>query len=213
MEITWFGHSCFRIKGKEATLVTDPCAENLGSAIAGLTANIITMSHQHTGHNNHSGIGGNPRTVSGPGEYEIADVFIIGMSTFHDSEQGSERKKNTIYLIEIDGFRVCHLGDLGHVLSPQQAEELGNVEVVLVPVGGVSTIDAKAALEVTRLLRPKIVIPMHYYAEATPNLNPVDDFLKEIGTREILPQPKLVVTRSNLPLEMQVTLLERSILK
>jgi L-ascorbate metabolism protein UlaG (beta-lactamase superfamily) len=208
MEIIWLGHSCFRLKGKEATLVTDPYNESLGYSLGKPMANVVTVSHPHPGHNNTDGVGNSPKVISIPGEYEIADIFIIGVSTFHDSEQGRRRGKNTIYLIGMDEIKLCHLGDLGHVLSPQQVEELGNVEVLLIPVGSISTLDAKAASEVVRLLSPRIIVPMHYNTAITPWLEPVDRFLKESGLREVTPQTKLSVTRSNLPSETQVVLLD-----
>ena len=208
MEITWLGHSCFKMKGKEATLITDPYGESVGYPMSNPGANIVTLSHRHPGHSNADGIGDSPRVVSGPGEYEIAGVFIIGMATFHDSQQGKERGKNIIYLIEMDDIRMCHLGDIGHVLSPQQVGELGAVEILLVPVGGVSTINSKVAAEVVRLINPKIILPMHYRTEVINWLDPVDDFLTEMGQKQAMLQKKLVVTRSNLPPESKVTLLD-----
>jgi len=211
MEITWFGHSCFRIKGKDAVLVADPFGDDLGYPVAGLEADIVTLSHHHSGHDNAASVGNGPRVVGGPGEYEIRDVFILGISTFHDSSRGEERGKNTVYLIEMDDIRLCHLGDLGHVLSPQQVEEVGNVDIVMVPVGSVSTIDAKTAREVVLALGAKIVIPMHYQTEVSSWLEPVNPFLKEMGVADPVPQAKLVITRSNVPPENQVVLLEHSL--
>jgi L-ascorbate metabolism protein UlaG (beta-lactamase superfamily) len=208
VEITWLGHSCFRIKGKEVTLVTDPCNESIGYSPGKLEANIITLSHNHPGHNDVTGIEGNPKVLQGPGEYEVSEVFVTGISTFHDSTQGTTYGKNTIYLIEMDEVRLCHLGDLGHVPSPQQVEELGNTEVLFIPVGGVSTIDAKTAAEIVRLLNPNVVIPMHYHTEIVTWLEPVDTFLKEMGLKEVSPQSKTSLTRSNLPSETQVTVLD-----
>jgi L-ascorbate metabolism protein UlaG (beta-lactamase superfamily) len=207
VEITWLGHSCFRIKGKEATVVTDPYDESLGYPPRKLSANVVTVSHPHPGHSNLREVEGNPRVLRGPGEYEIADILIIGIPTYHDSEQGRKRGKNTAYLIEVDELTVCHLGDLGHQLSPQQVEQLGSVQVLLVPVGGVSTIDAHLAAEMVRLLSPRIVIPMHYRTEATSWLQPIEEFLRQMGVRETVPQPRLSVTRSNLPAEAEVVVL------
>jgi len=207
MEITWLGHSCFKIKGKEVTLITDPYDESLGYPRSELAANIVTISHAHPGHSYADGIGNGPKVINGPGEYEIADVLIIGMQTFHDSQEGRERGRNTIYLIEVDELRLCHLGDIGHLLSLQQVEELGKVEILLVPIGGVSTISAKAASELVRLLNPRIVIPMHYNTEVTSWLDPMDDFLKELGQTGTVSQNKLLVTRSNLPSEGRVVVL------
>ena len=208
MEITWLGHSCFRIKGKEVTLVTDPFAESIGYPPVKLTANIVTLSHPHPGHSYVADIESNPKILSRPGEYEIGGVFVTGISTFHDSEQGESRGKNTIYLIEIDDVRLCHLGDLGHVPSPRQIEDLGNVEVLFVPVGGVSTINAKMASEIVRFLNPKIIFPMHYGTEVATWLEPLGKFLKEMGLGEVVPQPKFFFTRSSLPLETQVVVLD-----
>ncbi len=209
MDITWLGHSCFRIKGKQAVIITDPFPPDLGYSLGKPTAQIVTVSHQHPSHSYVSGIGGEPRSVTGPGEYEIGGVLIIGVADFHDEERGKERGKNTIYLMEIDGMSVCHLGDLGHVLAAEQVEEIGDVDVLLLPVGGVSTISAAMATEVIRQLDPQVVIPMHYKTPAiNRELQPVDKFLKEMGIEHIDPQPKLSITRSNLPANTQVFLLE-----
>lgn len=209
MEITWLGHSCFKLRDKQATLITDPYPPDLGYSLGKEVADIVTISHQHPGHSFSQGISGNPKVVTGPGEYEISNMLIIGVSTFHDNEKGIKRGKNTIYLIEINEVSICHLGDLGHVLTDEQVEELGNVDVLLLPVGGVSTINAPVATEIVRQLEPKIVIPMHYKTPAiNRELEPVDRFLKEIGVHDINPQAKLSVTKSSLPLSMQVILLE-----
>jgi len=209
MEISWLGHSCFRIRGAQATILTDPCSPDLGYSLGKPTARIVTVSHQHPGHSYTQGIGGEPKVVAGPGEYEISGVFIIGMATFHDGQEGRERGKNTVYLMEIDEVAVCHLGDLGHVLTAEKAEEMGNVDVLLVPVGGVSTINAAMAAEVVRQLEPKVVVPMHYKTEALKReLEPVDRFLKEMGLNEVSSQPKLSVTKTNLPATTQVFLLD-----
>jgi L-ascorbate metabolism protein UlaG (beta-lactamase superfamily) len=208
MEITWLGHSCFRIRGSHTTIITDPYSPDLGYSLGKPTAHIVTVSHQHPGHSYVSGIGGEPKLVTRPGEYEINGVLIIGMTTFHDTEGGKNRGKNTIYLIEIDEVSICHLGDLGHVLTTKQVEEIDNIDVLLIPVGGVSTIDAARAAEVVRQLDPKVVVPMHYKTEAlNRELDPVDKFLKEMGSKQIEPQPKLSVTKANLPLSTQVFLL------
>ena len=208
MEISWLGHSCFRIKGKQVTVITDPYSPDLGYSLNKAEADIVTVSHQHPGHSYVQGINNNPRLVTGPGEYEINGVLITGISTFHDQEQGQKRGKNTVYLIEVDEVSVCHLGDLGHALTAEQVEEIDDVDVLLLPVGGLSTINASMAAEVVRQIEPKAVIPMHYKTEALNwELEPVDKFLKEIGVNEIEPQPKLSFTQSNLPISTQVFLL------
>jgi len=209
MEISWLGHSCFRIRGRQATVITDPYPPDLGYSLGKPTAHVVTVSHQHPGHSYVQGIGGGPRLVTGPGEYEISGVLITGIATFHDRERGKQRGKNTVYLMEVDEVSVCHLGDLGHVLTAEQVEEIGNVDVLLLPVGGVSTINAPVAAEVVRQLEPKAVVPMHYKTEALSwELEPVDRFLKEIGVKEITSQPKLSFTRSSLPASTQVFLLD-----
>ncbi len=209
MEISWLGHSCFRIKGRQATVITDPYSPDLGYSLGKPTAHIVTVSHQHPGHSYVQGIGGEPRLVTIAGEYEISGVLITGITTFHDREQGKQKGRNTVYLMEVDEVSVCHLGDLGHVLTAEQVEEIGNVDVLLLPVGGVSTINASVAAEVVRQLEPKAVVPMHYKTEALSwELEPVDRFLKEIGIKQIDSQPKLSFTRSSLPASTQVFLLD-----
>ncbi len=208
MEITWLGHSCFRIKGSQATIITDPYPPGLGYLLGKQTPRIVTVSHQHPSHSYVQGIGDEPRLVTGPGEYEISGVLIIGIPTFHDADGGRIRGKNTVYLMEVDGIAICHLGDLGHALTEEQVEEIDDVDVLLLPVGGVSTIDAPVATEVIRRLEPKVVIPMHYKTlELKRELEPVDKFLKEMGIEQIDSQPKLSLTQSSLPTSMQVYLL------
>jgi L-ascorbate metabolism protein UlaG (beta-lactamase superfamily) len=209
MDINWLGHSCFKIKGTTATIITDPYSPGLGYSLGKQTARIVTVSHPHPGHSYIEGIDGEPKTVIGPGEYEISGVLIMGTTTFHDDEKGGKRGKNTVYLMQIDEVSICHLGDLGHVLSAEQVEEIDNVDVLMIPVGGVSTIDASTAAEVVRQLEPSVVIPMHYQTEVLKReLEPVDGFLKEMGVKEVIPQPKLSVTKANLPAGTQVFLLD-----
>ena len=209
MDINWLGHSCFRIRGKQAALVTDPYPPDLGYSLGKLTADIVTISHQHPSHCYVQGVGGEPRLVKGPGEYEIRGVVIIGIPTFHDGEGGKTRGKNTVYVMEVDGLTVCHLGDLGHALSAEQVEGIGDVHVLLLPVGGVSTIDAPMAAGVIRQIEPKVVIPMHYKTPAlSRELGTVEAFLKEMGIERIESQPKLTLTLSNLPITTQVFVLD-----
>jgi L-ascorbate metabolism protein UlaG (beta-lactamase superfamily) len=209
MDINWLGHSCFRIKGRNATIVTDPYPPDLGYSLGKLSAEIVTVSHQHPGHSYTRGVSGDPRLVRGPGEYEISGVLIIGVATFHDNDKGAKRGKNTVYLMDVDGVSVCHLGDLGHVLTADQVEQIEEADVLLLPVGGVSTISAAVAAEVVRQLEPKVVVPMHYRTDAlNKGLSTVDGFLKEMGLKETTSQPKLTLTRTTLPLTTQVVVLE-----
>lgn len=211
MDINWLGYSCFRIKGKQAVVITDPYSPDLGYSLGKPAADIVTVSHQHPGHNHVSGVSGasgTPRHITGPGEYEVRGVLVIGFATFHDAEGGAQRGKNTVYLIEIDGVTVCHLGDLGHPLKTEQVEEIDEVDVLLLPVGGISTIGAATAAETIRQIEPKIVIPMHYKtAELKRELEPLEKFLKEMGTGQVEPQSKISVTPSTLPASTQVVLL------
>jgi L-ascorbate metabolism protein UlaG (beta-lactamase superfamily) len=208
VDITWLGLSCFRIRGSQAVIITDPFPPDLGYTLGKQTADIVTVSHPHPSHSYDQGINSEHRLVKGPGEYEISGVLILGIGTYHDSVKGQSRGKNTIYLMEIDGVNVLHLGDIGHVLSDDQVEEIGNVDVLLLPVGGVSTINAAMAAEVMRKLEPKVVIPMHYKTKkGSRDLEPVENFLKEMGQTQVEPRPKLNVSRSNLPLTTEVVVL------
>ena len=192
-------------------IITDPFPPDLGYSFDKPAARIVTVSHQHPSHSYVQAIGGDPRCVTGPGEYEISGVLIIGIPTFHDGERGAKRGKNTVYLMEVDGVSVCHLGDLGHALTAEQVEEIDNVDVLLLPVGGVSTINAPMAAEVIRQLEPKAVIPMHYKTEAlNRGLEPVEKFLEEMGIKQIDSQPKLSLSKSNLPVSTQVFVLDYS---
>jgi len=208
VDITWLGHSCFKIRGSQAIIVTDPFPPNMGYTLGKITADIVTVSHPHPSHSYNEGINGEHRLVKGPGEYEISGVLMLGISTFHDAVKGQSKGKNTIYLMEVDGVNICHLGDIGHVLSDGQVEELGNVDILMVPVGGVSTINASMAAEIVRKLEPKIVLPMHYKTpKTTRELEPVGNFLKEMGQSQVEPRTKLTISKSNLPLVMQVIVL------
>jgi L-ascorbate metabolism protein UlaG (beta-lactamase superfamily) len=208
MEITWLGHSCFRLRGKDVTVLTDPFGPQLGYTVGRVSAQIVTLSHDHPGHNNVAAVGGEPHVLRGPGEYEVQDVLITAVASYHDDERGKRLGQNTIYVLHIDDIAVCHLGDLGHVLTDGQREEIGDVDILLAPVGGKNTINAGQAVEVISQLDPRIVIPMHYATAATEGkvegLDPVEKFCREMGVEVVEPQPKLAVTRGTLPTEPQV---------
>lgn len=209
MEITWLGHSCFRLRSREAILITDPYDKSLGYNLGKPNGEIVTVSHQHPGHNFLAGVGGVRKVISGPGEYEVANVLITGIATYHDAEGGSKRGKNTVYLIEMEELVVCHLGDLGHIPSSEQIEEMSGVDVLLVPVGGVSTIDAAAAAETISLVEPRVAIPMHYKTEALKReLEPLERFLREMGIKEATAQAKLSISKGSLPHETQLVILD-----
>ncbi len=209
MDINWLGHSCFRLKGSQSVVITDPYSPEIGYTLGKQSAAIITVSHQHPGHSFVAGISDNPRVIKGPGEYEVAGTLIIGLATFHDREEGKARGKNTVYVIQLDELSVCHLGDIGHPLTARQIEEIGNVDILLVPVGGMSTINATTAAEVVRQLEPRLVIPMHFKTPVVnKDLEPIDRFLKEMGVKDAATRPRLTVTKNNLPAGMQVVLLD-----
>ncbi len=209
MEIDWFGHACFRLRGREGTVITDPYGKEIGLSFARPRGDIVTISHAHPGHSFAKGVKGDPKVIEGPGEYEVKNIFITGVPTAHDKKGGKDRGGNTVYVFDIDGLTVCHLGDLGHVPTQPQAEALGNVNVLLVPVGGVSTINASDAAEIVSMLEPQIVIPMHFeHPELSFKLDPAAKFFKEMGIKPSAPVPSLKVTKDSLPNETQVVLLE-----
>jgi L-ascorbate metabolism protein UlaG (beta-lactamase superfamily) len=208
VDITWLGLSCFRIRGSQAVIITDPFPPDSGYTLGKQTVDIVTVSHPHPSHSYVQGIAGEHRLVQRPGEYEISGVLILGITTYHDAVKGQSRGKNTVFLMEVDGVAICHLGDIGHVPNDEQIETIGNVDILLLPVGAVSTINASMAAEVIRKLEPKVVIPMHYQTPATKrDLEPVDNFLKEMGLAQVEPKPKLTITKNTLPITTQVIVL------
>jgi L-ascorbate metabolism protein UlaG (beta-lactamase superfamily) len=212
MEITWYGHSCFRLTERNfATVVTDPYeSKTIGYEPLKLKADIITVSHDASGHNNTAAVKGSSLTIDGPGEFEIGGVFITGVQT-----DGAARKKkdatprNTLYVFDYDGITVAHLGDLLQVPTQAEIEALGTVNVALVPVGGGGGLNAAKAAEVISLFEPNIVIPMHYATpDAKVSLDSLNKFIKEMGLSKPTPQPSLKITRSGLPDETRVVVLD-----
>lgn len=215
MELTWYGHSCFRMVERGlAAVVTDPYDDSIGYPSLKLKADIVTVSHDAPGHNCLDAVkGGGVQAITGPGEYEIGGVFVTGLPTMkpgsRKKDEDASAKRNTLYVFDFDGLTVCHLGDIDHVPSQAQIEDLGAVDVALVPVGGGGGLNAAQAAEVVSLLEPSIVIPMHYKTEAvTLKLDPVSKFLKEMGLAAPKPEPSLKITKSGLPSETHVALLE-----
>ncbi len=201
------GHSCFRIRGNQAVIITDPFPPDSGYTLGKQTADIVTVSHQDPSHSYVDGVTG-AHVIKSPGEYEIAGVLVLGVGTYHDSVKGQAKGKNTVYLMEVDGVSICHLGDIGHQLTDEQLEELGHVDILMIPVGGVSTLNASMAAQLIRKIEPKMVIPMHYKTDKTKrDLEPVENFIKEMGTLMVEPKPKLSVTKTTLPLTLQITVL------
>ena len=208
MDVTWLGHGCFRLRGRNAAVVTDPYPPSIGLKLARLDADLVTVSHDHDNHS-YTQVVRDAYEIRGPGEYEVAGVSVIGVPTYHDAEKGAKRGRNTVYLIEIDDVRVCHLGDLGHRLDDTDAEAISSGDVLLVPVGGRSAINAAQAAEVVRQLEPRYVIPMHYAIPGLKvELDPIERFLKEMGVASAEPQPKLSVQKSSGEYETKVIVLE-----
>jgi L-ascorbate metabolism protein UlaG (beta-lactamase superfamily) len=212
MEITWYGHSCFRLTERGmATVVTDPFdVDTVGFEPPRLKADIVTSSHDVPGHNNLGMVRGYSHAIMGPGEFEIGGVFITGIQTDVSARKGEEeRTRNSLFVFDYLGITVAHLGDLRSVPTQSEIEALGNVNVALVPVGGGNGLNAAKAAEVVSLLEPNFVIPMHYYsAEANVPLEKLDKFLKEMGLHEAESMPTLKVSRSGLPEETRVVVLE-----
>ena len=209
MEITWYGHSCFRLRSRKGIVVTDPFSNELGYDLPRLRADIVTISHDHPEHDNVKAVKGKPMIIHRPGEYEIKGIFVIGIPTSQGAGKESPGTRNTMYLFDLEGVTVCHLGDLVRVPTQSEVEELSDVDVLLIPVGGGKTIGAAKASEVISLLEPKVVIPMHYATEAVKGmkLQRVDHFLKEMGIKETVPQDTVKLTKGGLPSETQVVVM------
>ncbi len=209
MDITWYGHSCFRMKAKGVAVVTDPCGKDVGYPVPRLRADIVTISCDHPDYCNTGLVQGGAKVIRSPGEYEIKGTFVTGVRIAQAKTKGQQVSNNTAYLFDFDGLMVCHLGTLDHVPSEVQLQTLISVDVLLVPVGGVTTINANQAAEVIGLLEPRLVVPMHYRTKVTrAKLEPVTQFLKEMG----LPEPAsardiLSVDKGDLPEHTQVVLL------
>jgi len=211
MEITWYGLSCFRLTERGlATVVTDPFDHRVaGYEALKLKADIVTVSHEAPGHSFTAAVKGHAHTITGPGEFEIGSVFITGIQTNGHTKRNPDDPRNTLYVFDYEGVSVAHLGDLSRVPTQTEIEALGTVHVALVPVGGGKGLNAAKAAEVISLLEPGIVIPMHY---STPTcaikLAPLSKFLKEMGLNAVDAQPSLKVTKSTIPEETRVVVLD-----
>ena len=208
MEITWLGHSCFRLRADKLAAITDPFPDSLGLSMGDPQALAVTVSHTHANHSYWQGVGGDPKVLRGPGEYELSGVYFTGVMTPR-GEGDPQEKRNTAYLIGMEDLRICHLGDISNVLSTRQVEEFSPVDVLLLPAGGTCTVEIPQAMEMVRTLQPRIVVPMHYQVPGLRvNLGGLDAFLREMGLRDVQPQARLNVSTTNLPAEMQVVILE-----
>jgi L-ascorbate metabolism protein UlaG (beta-lactamase superfamily) len=217
-KIYWAGQSCFQIsvsnsKDHSADIVIDPYDEKIGLKLPNLSADILLVTHQHHDHNNIKDVKGTPFVIQGPGEYEVKEVFIQGIPSFHDDKEGKERGQNTIYVIEAEEMRFCHLGDLGQKqLTDEQLEKIDRVDVLMIPVGGEGyTIDFSSAQKIISQIEPKIVIPMHYALPKNKiKLDEVSKFLKTMGKNSVIPQDKFVIKASTLSKEgvMEIVVLQ-----
>jgi len=210
MEITWYGHSCFRLSERAlASVVTDPFDhKTVGYRPLKLRADIVTVSHDASGHNCVTAVKGRKHVLTGPGEYEIGGVFITGVQTNGRIKRDKNERKNTLYVFDYNGVSVAHLGDIRRVPGQTEIEALGTVNVVLVPVGGGGGLNAAKAAEVVSLLEPGIVIPMHYSTSSSAlELAPLSRFLKEMGLSSVEPVDSLKVTRTTIPDETKVVVL------
>jgi len=216
-KIQWAGQSCFQIsvsnsKDHSADIVIDPFDESTGLKVPNFSADILLVTHNHPDHNNVKDVKGTPFLIQEPGEYEVKEVFIKGIQAFHDDSNGKERGQSTIYLIEAEEMRFCHLGDLGQKqLTDEQLEKIDSVDVLIIPAGGIYTIDSSSAQKIISQIEPKIVIPMHYaLPKLKIKLDEVSKFLKTMGKPSVVPQDKFVVKVSTLPKEeeMEIVVLQ-----
>ena len=207
MKILWLGQSSFHITTAEGVAIrTDPYDSSLGFRLSPLRADVVTVSHEHFDHDAVDTVAGDPVVVRGAGEHTVRGISFLGVRSYHDSRQGLERGENVIFLFAAEGVRVCHLGDLGHLLSEEQVKAIGRVDVLLVPVGGTYTLDAAEAGAVVGQLQPCITIPMHYGINglAIP-LDSLSRFLA--GKKNVHTHASLEVTGDSLPPEPLVVVL------
>ena len=209
MEITWYGHSCFRLRGRGRSVVTDPYSLELGYTLPRFTATVVTVSHQHDYSNYVRVVRGRPHVIAGPGEYEVGGIFIIGVHTNRSSRKAKEQGRNTAYLIEFEDIAICHLGDLSSIPSQEQVEQFNDIDILMIPVGGRQVLSGTRAAEVVNLLETKIVIPMQYkVADLNAPLETTRRFLAQMAVKKPKALELLKISKAQLPEETQVVLLE-----
>jgi len=187
MRIQWLGHACFLLESANRRLLTDPFDASVGYPVPQVAVDYVTVSHHHYDHNHVGALPGRPRVIDTPGRHVLDGLEIEGIETYHDHEKGAKRGPNTVFVIVWDGLRICHMGDLGHLLDPDQSAAIGKVDVLCIPVGGYYTIDAAEAAETVRTLAPAIVLPMHYKTDYINfPIAPVEDFTKHFTRVERL---------------------------
>ncbi|NIT04422.1 hypothetical protein GTO10_06005 [Candidatus Saccharibacteria bacterium] len=215
MKIEYLGHSSFKISTKDATVVADPFdPDKVGLTFPKVQADVVLSSHDHFDHRYLEGVSGEPFIIDAPGEYEVGGIKVRGFKTFHDDKEGKERGTNTVFLLQVEDVTLLHLGDLGHVLSERVVEEIGELNVLFVPVGGVYTIGAEDAAKVAAQLEPNYIVPMHYLVEGMDktfgDLQPVSAFLEEMGIEEPGVKKELSISSKGLPEESEVVVLART---
>jgi L-ascorbate metabolism protein UlaG (beta-lactamase superfamily) len=215
VDLNWLGHACFRLRGRDVTIVTDPYAsDGWGYPELATSANIVTISNDHPHHAALEGIEGSPKVLRGPGEYEIGGALIWGIRTAHPREKAAAGSpaRNTAFIFQVEELTVCHLGDLAKApLSAEELTQIKDADVLLVPVGGNCTINATQAAQVVAQIEPKLIVPMHYATDQTRGqltLDEVDRFCKELGATDATPRARLSITASSLPSEPTVVLME-----
>ena len=205
MDITWLGHSCFRLHDADMVVVTDPFPASLGLKPDTRPASIVTISNPHPNHGNWQEVPGDPKVFAAPGEYEYNGVTARGVMT-PLGEDTPQEQRNVAYSIEIDGISICHLGDISSPLTTRQVDDLKPVDLLFVPIGGRCTLDIDQVYQTLQDLDPKIVIPMHYETTGVQvELNGLDPFVRRMGLELSQPQPRVVVTTGNLPTDMRIT--------
>jgi L-ascorbate metabolism protein UlaG (beta-lactamase superfamily) len=216
VDLAWLGHACFRLRGRDVTILTDPYeGADWGYPPLATSANVVTISNEHPHHAGLSGVEGQPRVLRGPGEYEIGGALIWGVRTLR-RKNGSDpaSPKNTAFIIQLEELTVCHLGDLAEApLSPEELTHIKDADVLLVPVGGNCTINATQAAAVIAQVEPKLIVPMHYATDETRGHLPLDDierFCRELGAAaDASPRSRLNITPASLPSEPTVVVLAR----
>jgi L-ascorbate metabolism protein UlaG (beta-lactamase superfamily) len=201
MTITWFGHSCFRLESKEGSLLLDPFSKDIGLRPPRIKDDLVLVTHNHYDHNNVEGVGSETMIIDGPGEYELKGIYIRGILSYHDNSEGKERGLNTIYVVKAEDIIVCHMGDFGQPnFVKNQLDEIGNVDILMIPIGGKYTIDYKQAVQIISKIEPKVIIPMHYKIKNIKlDLDESDKFVKELG---LMPErvDKYKIMKKNLPI-------------
>ena len=208
MDILWYGHSCFRLKHEETSVITDPFPDSIGLTPGQPDASIVTVSNHHPNHSYTEHFSTASNVIDGPGEYDIQGVHLQGVVTpLLEGDQPETR--NIAYLIEIAGITILHLGDIKSPFPTRRVEELVPVDILLVPAGGICTLELDQIVAVIQSLNPKLVIPMHYSnPKVAINLEPPDTLLRELGVGKVEPQSRLIVNKSSLPQGLQVVLME-----